>query len=387
MVIFFKFSFCFTGTALASFPLYLTRELEFNSVHFPSTDEGWAVGRDRLFLKGIFLFPFYERAVILHYNYGEWNVVPLPSKCADRWELHSVHFPSINEGWAVGEHRGRTHFGCIKVCERPTILHYQSGSWSVVAPPEGVHYTLKSVHFPSTDEGWAVGWNHSGGQPAILHYQSGSWSAVTPPEVNMSKTVMSLNSVHFPSTDEGWAVGEQIIFHYKEGQWSEFNVPEALEGTDWELNSVHFPSTDEGWAVGKEGDTLHRGVFLHYKEGQWSVYNVPEPPQDIYFEHNSVHFPSTDEGWAVGWSNTVPNVCFHYKEDWWSLVDMPSTYIYWYWLNSVHFPSIDEGWAVGRDARVGLPYDELERGKILYYKGGEWSEVTPPEVPIIYENN
>jgi len=233
------FSVVFTTQTFALNPFELIRELGLNSVHFTSTDEGWAVGRDRLYVRGIFFFEFYERAVILHYNNGEWNVVPLPSKskCTDNWELHSVHFPSAEEGWAVGEHRGRTQFGWIKVCERPTILHYQGGSWSVVAPPEGVHYTLKSVYFPSTDEGWAVGWNNRSGQPAILHYQGGSWSVVTPPEVNMSMTVMSLNSVHFPSTDEGWAVGEHLkaqignltLFIFlppmKDGQWVKQKKP------------------------------------------------------------------------------------------------------------------------------------------------------------------
>ena len=67
-------------------------------------------------MRGRFIFKFYERGVILHYNYGEWNVVPLPSesKCTDNWELHSVHFPSTDEGWAVGEHRGGLNLGGLK---------------------------------------------------------------------------------------------------------------------------------------------------------------------------------------------------------------------------------------------------------------------------------
>jgi len=91
---------------------------------------------------------------------------------------------------------------------------------------------------------------------------------------------------------------------------------------------------------------ITKGVILHYKEGQWSVYNVPEAPEDLAWQLHSVHFPFADEGWAVGFTASTPLGSFHYEDDWWSLFVMPK-YEFFYFLNSVHFPSTDEGWAVG----------------------------------------
>ena len=116
------FSGILTTKTFAINPFELIRELELNSVHFPSTDEGWAVGRDELYVRGIIFFRFYERAVILHYNNGEWNVVPLPTKRAKNWELNSVHFPSTDEGWAVGRDR-RAEGEYWREREKAIILH------------------------------------------------------------------------------------------------------------------------------------------------------------------------------------------------------------------------------------------------------------------------
>ena len=132
--------------------------------------------------------------------YGAWEIVNSPDVNSG-WNLSSIHFPSSNEGWTVGYdyHEGKG-----------ALLHYLNGNWAAVCPPDaGSSWDLSSVHFPSSNEGWAVGYDYSGGKGVLLHYLNGNWTAIYPPDVSPD---WWLSSVHFPSSNEGWAVG-----HHWEG--------------------------------------------------------------------------------------------------------------------------------------------------------------------------
>ena len=202
-------------------------------VHFTSANEGWAVGYD----------DENKRAVLLHYQGGEWSSVTSPT--FENFNLERVHFTSAGEGWAVG-------YGNNK----GVLLHYQGGEWSSVDPPtvDGI-WTLRNVHFTSANEGWAVG------NGVLLHYTNGVWSSVTPP------VSAGLYGVHFTSANEGWAVGywggtpSMVLFHYKSGVWTSVTVD---TNPVWVLYGVHFTSANEGWAVGWDPAYPNKGVLFHY---------------------------------------------------------------------------------------------------------------------------
>ena len=220
-----------------------------SALSFPSADEGWAVGWNAN-----------SSVIILHYSGGVWSSVTPPSSGQATWNLYGVSFPSTDDGWAVGA-ENQTDGGLI--------LNYSGGAWRQVAPPPvSSKWNLQAVSFPTTDEGWAVGQDYSNGYSSyagvILHYESGSWVSVVPPEVSSD---WYLYGVSFSSVDEGWAVGLDIangvgvIFHYYYGSWSAETPPKP--SLNWGLAGVCFPSVNEGWAVGGE-NVPGAGVILHY---------------------------------------------------------------------------------------------------------------------------
>ena len=63
------------------------------------------------------------------------------------------------------------------------------------------------VHFPSTHEGWTVGWDAANDIPVLLHYSGGVWIPAASPSTGPEGGFL-LSGVHFTSETEGWAVGE-----------------------------------------------------------------------------------------------------------------------------------------------------------------------------------
>jgi len=186
--------------------------------------------------------------------YGAWEIVNSPDVNSG-WNLSSIHFPSSNEGWTVGYdyHEGKG-----------VLLHYLNGNWAAVYPPDaGSSWDLSSVHFPSSNEGWAVGYDYSGGKGVLLRYLDGNWTAIYPPDVSPN---WWLSSVHFPSSNEGWAVGydysggKGVLLRYLNGNWTAIYPPDV--STDWWLSSVYFTSSTEGWAVGHNWEG--NGILLRY---------------------------------------------------------------------------------------------------------------------------
>lgn len=307
------------------------------AVHFTSDTEGWAVGYDSS-------VPNVTTGVLLHYQNEAWEVVTPPTVVTANWCLYGVHFPSANEGWAVG-------WGSIDPNATGALLHYQNGAWEVVTPPTVSDYwNLYAVHFTSATEGWAVGLDDVNGTGVLLHYEGDSWTAATPPALAFA---WSLNGVHLTSATEGWAVGRDYVnfkgflLHYQNGNWSSVAPPNV--GTDWYLTGVHFTSATEGWAVGYDKANT-RGVLLRYQNGNWT--SVSPPTVGGSWDLYAVHFTSANEGWAVGnsWdSQNGTGALLHYRNGTWTSVTPPTISEAW-GLEGVHFTSSGKGWAVGSDS-------------------------------------
>jgi hypothetical protein len=310
-------------------------------------------------IKGIFIF-FASLLTLLFVQslaHSQWTSVTPPTITGD-WNLLDVHFTSANEGWAVG---------WDDTNDRGVLLHYQTGIWTSINPPDGT-YGLTGIHFTSANEGWAVGINPVG-QGVLLHYQNGIWSSVTPPTVGSS---WQLFKVHFTSPDEGWAVGLyggfSLALHYQNGIWS-VAFPPGFRDLLY-LFGIHFTSANEGWAVGEDSPNT-RGLLLHYKDGIWT--SVTPPTVGADWELADVHFTSANEGWAVGLVSYVGiGALLHYQNEIWTSVTPPTVSTHWQ-INGVHFTSPDEGWAVGWD-------NINKRGVLLHHQKGRWTSVTPPEV-------
>jgi hypothetical protein len=325
-------------------------------IHFPSPAEGWAVGIDNQYHKGI----------LLHYLNGQWGSVNLPPPpLSGDWLLNGVYFTSENEGWVAGQQAFQL---------QGILLHYLNGIWSYdsTLPAFSNNWWLWKVHLTAPDEGWAVGGNGNTNTGVLLHYSkfggtSPRWDYVVPP--NLGNVIWNLFGVHFTSKDEGWAVGRimyennnpGVLLHYLNGHWVSVTPPEV--SNHWELWGVHFPSSNRGWAVGVD-NTNGRGVLLRYQKCQVSPCPPEEwesipPPANVSGLYG-VHFTSEDEGWAVGVDNgTGRGILLHYLNGNWTSVVPPSVSTNWN-LWDVHFTSPNQGWAVGSDGVQG-------RGVLLSY--------------------
>jgi hypothetical protein len=288
--------------------------------------------------------------------FAQWGPVTSLGWIGGDYDLRSVHFISPTEGWAVGEKSDL--FDILGI-----ILHYSNGSWKEVILPDGDIWRLNCIYFASPQEGWAVGMGWNGGVAGVLlHYFKGSWTSVTPPDVSSD---WHLRGVHFPSSSEGWAVGWDFanrrgaLLHYSNGFWTA-TVPPYVS-PQWMLNSVHFTSIDEGWAVGYDL-TNRKAILLHYLNGEWSAF----VPPNANLELKDVYFTSPSEGWAVGGANRLGCI-LHYENGSWTLINLPEVSSNWH-LYGVHFISPTEGWAVGKDYANS-------KGVILYYWNGHWKEI------------
>ena len=104
---FFLFSFISLAHAQwmsVSPPPVSSTDWDLFGVYFPSPAEGWAVGIDNQYHKGI----------LLHYLNGQWRSINLPPPpLTGDWLLSGVHFTSENEGWVVGQQPVQTKAYCF----------------------------------------------------------------------------------------------------------------------------------------------------------------------------------------------------------------------------------------------------------------------------------
>ena len=312
-----------------------------------------------------------NKAVTANFNLinpsAYWTAATLPYVSQD-WELFGVHFYSSDNGWAVGYDDAN---------KRGILLQYSNGNWMNVTPPAvSSDWMLSGVNLPSADEGWAVGYDFINKRGVILHYSNGAWLVDNVPSVS---SVWDLCSIYFTSSNEGWAVGNDdekgcgVVLHYLNGSWTVSNLPSV--STSWVLSGIHFVSQMEGWAVGSDlaGANNSKGVLLHYLNGSWASVN---PPQiSSFWILGSVYFTSGNEGWAVGSDladvNNSKGVLLHYLNGSWASVNSPN--ITNLALGGIYFTSGNEGWATGDDYTNN-------KGVLFHYLNGSWALASSPNI-------
>ncbi|MDQ2807984.1 MAG: hypothetical protein M3Z04_13905 [Chloroflexota bacterium] len=294
--------------------------------------------------------------------------------------LTDLIMPSRDEGWAVGAPAdGLGGDG--------TILHYQSGTWHVVAsPPPGA---LFAVGAGRAGDVWAAG------ERRILHYQGGQWTSVPNPSaatlrsltVAPDGTVWGVgsgaslsSSTVISGTQNGWSLGSLLlgeaagitiapdgtvwavgrpagslgatgIAYKRSGGWNIAPDVALLMLRQLPLRRIQMVSNTEGWAAGG-------GTILHYQDGKWET--VAQLKADLYGLALS---PTGDTGWAVGSAGAI----FQYKAGQWTEAPSPTDL----GLSQVAWMSADEAWAVGGQGAYNA------HGILLHYTQGAWSVYQP----------
>ena len=59
-----------------------------------------------------------DRGLLLHYQSGTWTTVAPPTVSTGWWELAAVHFTSADEGWAVGNNISEDRAGSAPLPQR-----------------------------------------------------------------------------------------------------------------------------------------------------------------------------------------------------------------------------------------------------------------------------
>ncbi|HTL82227.1 MAG TPA: YCF48-related protein [Bacteroidia bacterium] len=271
-------------------------------VHFPNLNNGWAVG-----LNGI---------ILVTTNGGNtWiqQASPVGSN------LSCVFFVDANNGWACGD--------------GGTIIHTTNGgsNWAVQSTPN--LNTLRSIHFSDVNNGWCCGTANT-----IFHTSNGgtTWTAQT----SSAPANAVLTAVQFPSSTTGYVAASintpngYVMNTTNSGTaWANQSAP-----TTNNLNALDFMSTTTGWATGKAG-TIYKTVN---SGATWSNSNTGVGTH-IY---RGVSFATLNDGWVVGDSGYIYHTANGGTSWTWQNTFMIST------LRSVHFVDATDGWAVGDNGTI-----------------------------------
>jgi len=245
-----------------------------NSVFFINGNTGYIAGRDFAgTCEG-------NRIMVLKTtNAGtNWNCV-ITGLPFNPFYLRGVHFPSINNGFAVGD--------------QGTIITTANAGATWANQVQSSFFNLRSVYFTSVTNGFAVGFNTNTNSGLIINTTNGGalWNSV-------ASGTNQLNCVFFTSPTTGYIVGNGgvILKTTNSGAlWSPL-----VSGTAADLNGVHFINANTGYIAGAGG------LILKTTNGgaNWSPL-VSNTIEDLY----SVHFPAPGFGYAVGANGKIIKSC------------------------------------------------------------------------------
>ena len=219
-----------------------TAPFDLQGVQFLDAQRGYIVGDNGTLLETVdggetwetLYDPGNEGGAAKRLMYGE-DVAPMIG-----WKLagghYDLHFPTPNDGWAVGLNS--------------KVIHTGDGGNMWIGQSLGMMEdfdmrVLYSLHFADNQTGWVVG---EGGK--LLKTTDGglTWMAD-------SISPNQLMSVFFIDDQTGWVSGDEgAVLATKDGgeTWVEQLTP-----TNKALLAIYFLNANEGWTVGGEGTILH----------------------------------------------------------------------------------------------------------------------------------
>lgn len=231
----------------------------FNSVTFPTSQYGWAVG---------------SAGTIWHTDNGgaKWDV----QSSNDTQSLSVVAAVGPRLGWAVGRGGPAVHTEDDGVNWKPQHIG---------DPKQDPTTHIGAATFVTPQSGWAVG-----SVGTILHTDDGGITWKKQSGGNSSY----LNFVAFATPQSGWVAGDDgLVLHTEDGG---ANWKPQSSGTIRDLLGIAFATPSSGWIVGKTG------TILHTEDGgdTW-VAQESGSRMDLL----EVAFITPQTGWVVGYSGTI----------------------------------------------------------------------------------
>ncbi|MBN1481925.1 T9SS C-terminal target domain-containing protein [candidate division KSB1 bacterium] len=193
---------------------------------------------------------------------------------------YAACFTSNNTGYAVGHLMGVPNM-------KARIINTTNGgaNWTILAF-DNITW-LESVHFPSTDIGYAVGTTNNVGGTILKTTDGGkNWSEQT------SGTSYNLSGVYFTDANTGYAVGNVgTILKTENGgtTWILMN-----SGTTDHFSAVHFPNVNTGYVI--TGWPSYSGIYKTSDAGKSWTSQDPGTTESL----NAVCFVDENTGYIVG---------------------------------------------------------------------------------------
>ena len=208
--------------------LYASWDIEFFSVQFLDSQNGWALAASNFPSKNIFLAKTTNGGTT-----WEWVDTGIEGSMSVGFALvqGQVFFTDALHGWAAG---GRT-----------SIVHTDDGgvSWTEQKLPGYGIYRLFATAFIDNLTGWVAG-------EGLFHTTDGgaTWT-----EKNIDR-IGDLQDILFTDALNGWLVGEGgVVLHTSDGG-NTWNA--VYSSTPFALRGSHFISPTKGWVVGDYGDII-----------------------------------------------------------------------------------------------------------------------------------
>lgn len=208
-----------------------------------------------------------------------------------------------------------------------------SQSWNTQT--SGTTQNLRAVHFPTAQNGWAVG---DGATIRVTNNGGQTWSAQTSPFSNINR------DVHFVSSTTGFIVGDAGLLIRTTNSGSTWAAPTITYLGSFNVHGIHFGSSTVGYAVGTGGNwmkTTNGGA-------NWAQQSalIGNTSNNWY----KVFFANATTGWAVGAGGVVARTTN--GTSWTTASIGVATDI-----NDVYFTSTTQGWAVGNNGVIRTTTD------------------------------
>jgi photosystem II stability/assembly factor-like uncharacterized protein len=311
------------------------------SVHFPDLQNGWAVGT--YYMGNVF------HGIVRHTSSG--GQVWIDQDTIPNVATAKIQFIDNQTGWIIGN----------QADDLMTSVLMQSTdggqSWSSRWPQTlNDSYFLSDLAMADGSNGWVVGyqlWSHPG-HGLILHTSNGgtSWDV-------QDSSAAHYYAISASDANHAWTVADSGLYATSDGgiHWVE-RFPG--ERQSFSLFDVSFVDNQHGWAGGQIDSTFSSFLIRTADGGEtWTSLTIPDTSPIIEVQWITV---------SDGWVRTRNDHLYHSTDsgDTWSATVLQTGGS----IGSMYFPTVEDGWVVGGGA-----------GFILHYHQPEAS-VAPSESPL-----
>ncbi|TSA26325.1 MAG: PEGA domain-containing protein [Ignavibacteriales bacterium] len=228
------------------------------------------------------------------------------------------------------------------------IWHYDGNSWTKSFTMTSTSNPSNSIFFLNSNLGWAVS-NYG----KMYQYNGISWTQV----FSSTFSINDLYDIIAFSANDIWVSSYAAMYHYSNGQWTKTTLNAS------NIIDLDFIDSNNIWALDSNGKVFkYNGVGWALIQSL-NTYNLRQlktiSNTDVWVATSYGSYPTYSGLWHYDGSSFISN----YKLQ---------TGMYYEGRYTIDFTSSNEGWS------------SLSSGKLSYFNGTSWQDVTTPVSNTIY---